>query len=82
MGRGTPGYAPIEQAQYREGVDFPVTMDVYALGATMHQALTGIDPTLSTSPFVFKPVREANPKISEAMAKIVTKAIKVVPEER
>ena len=32
VGGGTPGYAPLEQAQYREGRDFPVTMDVYALG--------------------------------------------------
>ena len=75
---GSPGYAPPEQYN---GQSDPRS-DIYALGATMHQALTGIDPTLSTSPFVFKPVREANPKISEAMAKIVAKAIKVIPEER
>lgn len=41
VGAGTPGYAPIEQANYREGKDFPVTMDVYALGATMFKILTG-----------------------------------------
>lgn len=75
---GSPGYAPPEQYN---GQSDPRS-DIYALGATMHQALTGIDPTLSTTPFVFKPVREANPKISETMANIVSKAIKVVPEER
>ena len=37
-------YAPIEQANYREGKGFPVTMDVYALGATMFKMLTGIRP--------------------------------------
>ncbi len=41
IGGGTPGYAPLEQANYRDGKDFPVTMDIYALGATMFKMLTG-----------------------------------------
>ena len=41
VGRGTPGYAPLEQANYQDGHGFPVTMDVYALGATMFKMLTG-----------------------------------------
>ena len=44
VGSGTPGYAPLEQANYREGKDFPVTMDVYALGATLFKMLSGICP--------------------------------------
>lgn len=44
LGGGTPGYAPIEQAHYQEGKGFPVTMDVYALGATLFKMLTGIRP--------------------------------------
>ncbi len=44
VGGGTPGYAPLEQAKHHDGNGFPVTMDVYALGATMFKMLTGERP--------------------------------------
>lgn len=44
IGGGTPGYAPIEQIDYQEGDGFPVTMDVYALGATLYKMLSGERP--------------------------------------
>lgn len=49
IGKGTRGYAPIEQMYYQEGKTFPVTMDVYALGATLLKMLTGETPPDSSS---------------------------------
>ena len=43
VGLGTPGYAPIEQADWK-GKGFPVTMDVYAMGATLYKMLVGVRP--------------------------------------
>ena len=44
IGGGTPGYAPLEQANYQRGDGLPVTMDVYAFGATIYKMLTGERP--------------------------------------
>ena len=44
IGAGTPGYAPIEQANYKQDGSFPTTLDVYALGATLYKMLTANRP--------------------------------------
>ncbi len=44
IGLGTPGYAPLEQSQYKQDGSFPATLDVYALGATLFKMLTGKRP--------------------------------------
>jgi tRNA A-37 threonylcarbamoyl transferase component Bud32 len=46
---GSPGYAPPEQ--YRQATS--PRSDIYSLGATLYQMLTGIDP--SQTPFFFPP---------------------------
>ena len=44
IGAGTAGYAPIEQANYKQDGSFPTTLDVYALGATFFKMLSGNKP--------------------------------------
>ncbi len=44
VGLGTPGYAPIEQANSKNAKQFRATLDVYALGATFYKLLTGQTP--------------------------------------
>ena len=46
IGLGTPGYAPIEQGDYKPGGGFPATLDIYALGATLYNLLTKNRPPM------------------------------------
>jgi serine/threonine protein kinase len=68
---GTQGYAPPEQ--YRGKVEF--RSDLYALGATMHHALSGRDPALEP-PFSFPPLRSLCPGVTPALADLVDQALK------
>lgn len=48
IGLGTPGFAPIEQANQNSGREFQPTIDIYAIGASMYEILTGkLPPTAS-----------------------------------
>ncbi len=50
IGLGTPGYAPMEQANHRDdSKEFAATLDVYALGATLFKMLTGTAPDNATT---------------------------------
>lgn len=48
IGFGTPGYAPIEQANQAKNGEFRPTIDVYALGATFYKLLTGENPPVAS----------------------------------
>lgn len=84
VGGGTPGYAPIEQSSYHEGKDFPVTMDVYALGATMYKMLVGRCPSVASvilnEGFPMACLLKHN--VSNAMASIIKKAMMPRKDER
>jgi outer membrane protein assembly factor BamB/tRNA A-37 threonylcarbamoyl transferase component Bud32 len=76
---GTEGYSPPEQ--YR-GEATPAA-DIYALGGTIHHALTRRDPRLEP-PFSFaeRPLRRINPAVSVEIETIVNTALEYAPESR
>lgn len=76
---GTEGYSPPEQ--YR-GEATP-KVDIYALGATMHHLLSGMDPR-TEPPFTWdeRPIQEANPKISTGTATIINTTLQYNPSDR
>ena len=76
---GTEGYSPPEQYRGEAG---PLA-DIYALGSTMHHALTRRDPRLEP-PFSFgeRPLRKINPAISSELEAVVNTALQYNPEER
>jgi eukaryotic-like serine/threonine-protein kinase len=76
---GTEGYSPPEQ--YR-GEATPLA-DIYALGATLHHALTHRDPRLE-APFSFneRPVRQINQNITPLLETVINTALQYNPEDR
>lgn len=84
IGLGTPGYAPIEQANQRSGKSFQPTIDIYALGATLYKMLTGHTPPLAS-----EVINEGFPAaelqahgVSEGTIDAIRKAMSVVVKER
>ncbi|MDE6548449.1 MAG: protein kinase [Muribaculaceae bacterium] len=84
IGLGTPGYAPIEQAGYKQDGSFPATLDVYALGATLFKILTGKRPPEST--YILNegfPEKELSSKgISKNTQTVLTKAMAPIKRQR
>jgi eukaryotic-like serine/threonine-protein kinase len=76
---GTEGYSPPEQ--YRG--EATQLADIYALGATLHHALSRRDPRLEP-PFSFneRPVRKVNPAVSTELETVVNTALQYNPEDR
>jgi serine/threonine-protein kinase len=68
---GTQGYAPPEQ--YKGKVD--ARSDLYALGATVHHALSGRDPALEP-PFSFPRLRSLRPDVTPALAELIDQSLR------
>jgi len=73
---GTRGYASPEH--FSKHTD--VRSDVYTVGTTMYQLLTGKDP--SQPPYYMKPLREIDPDLSSGLEKIILKATEKDPDAR
>lgn len=84
IGLGTPGYAPIEQANFK-GV-FAPTLDIYALGATLYKMLSGVTAPESSDIFNtgFSPLKTKlqNVGVSSNTIGIVEKAMQVKKADR
>lgn len=71
---GTPGYAPAEQQQ---GQPEPRS-DLYALGATMHELLTGRKPR----DWDFPPFEEFGVQVPHSLAEVIATSLGIWPDER
>lgn len=84
IGLGTPGYAPIEQAGYKQDGSFPATLDVYALGATLFKMLTGKRPPEAT--YILNegfPDKELTSKsVSDNTRSVLEKAMAPIKKQR
>ena len=74
---GTPGYAAPEQ--YGHGQSDKRT-DVYTLGVTLHELLTGHDP--GQTPFRFPPVTSLRPEVPRALEALIAKCVSLHPDDR
>lgn len=74
---GTRGYAPPEQHGSRQT---DTRSDIFALGMTMHHLLTGADPR--PADYMYAPVRQWNPELSDGIEAIINKCTALDPEDR
>ncbi len=74
---GTPGY--ISPEQYAGQID--IRSDIFALGATMHQLLTGKDPAQGV-PFDFPPLTSMRPDVSKKFEEIIEKCLQQEMDNR
>ncbi|MGZ3582638.1 MAG: protein kinase domain-containing protein [Ktedonobacterales bacterium] len=74
---GTPGFAPPEQ--YGKAQTDP-RADIYSLGCTLYQLLTGYDP--ATTPFNLPPMHSRNPRISMQTQRAIERATQLNRDAR
>jgi serine/threonine protein kinase len=84
-GAGTPEYAPPEQYDIGLG-HTDHRSDIYSLGATLYQALTGQVPPTATqrmaSPASFLPPRRINAAVTQNTESAILKALEMAMEHR
>ncbi len=84
-GAGTPEYAPPEQYDIGTTHTDPRS-DIYSLGATMYQALTGRLPVTATQrmadPSSFLPPRRVNAAVTARTEAAILKALEMAKEKR
>ncbi|MFO0881114.1 MAG: serine/threonine-protein kinase [Gemmataceae bacterium] len=86
---GTPAFMPPEQAAGRIDQIGPPS-DIYSLGATLYNLLTGLPPFIGHANEVirlvqrceFMPPRKANPLVPAPLEAIILRAMALNPEER
>jgi hypothetical protein len=79
----TPGYAPPEQ--YGRGGSTDVRSDIYALGATLYNLLTGVDPLESVQRIAGKQMpsaRQLNPGVDPNISQAIERATALDPDRR
>ena len=75
---GTVGYAAPEQYGGEGQTD--ERTDIYAMGATMYELVTGKDP--AKAPYEMRPIRKWNPALSSGLESIIIKCTRNDPDER
>ncbi|MBB6017415.1 protein kinase [Deinococcus radiopugnans] len=76
----TPGYAPLEQ--YGTAAKFGAYTDIYALGATLHHALTGVMPPPATDRALGTPLPPLPASTPPVLRRVVEAAMAVKVTDR
>ncbi len=79
----TPAYAPLEQ--YGQVVTLTPATDLYALGATFYEAITGVTPPDAISRLngvKLRPIEQLEPRIKPNLATIINRTLEMKLEDR
>ncbi|MCC8074163.1 MAG: serine/threonine protein kinase, partial [Clostridiales bacterium] len=74
---GTRGFASPEHYGARQT---DARSDIYTIGMTMHNLLTGVDPRQDN--YIYAPIRQWNPELSGGLERIIDKCVSPDPKDR